>query len=466
MNDHPLLDNDESPEMVLLARMVWNPADARYCADNIDPSVFSSKAARTLFLAIAKESASGFTPSTLSAKLATGHADVSDLCVRLISGDGLESSFEGSPIELLVPAVTQWSLSEKFRKAVGFAQSSLDQRQVSVDEVRSALDRHLAMIDTASLTDRSYDDKHAMAEQVRQFLNNPEPQGLTFGFHKMDSRVMPLLNGNFVLVGGASGAGKSTVMRNMARSYVHRGHKTAVFSFEMLGLEQLPNLACMDTGLDIAKYIRQQLTPQETRRFDESLTWWENNENFILNERAAVTPDSILRAMKRYRAEGTEVFVIDHLHRVEYGQGRDEIRLPMAAFARDLKNFAADSGCKVIAGVQYVKIKPTVEPDDSSIREANNILEEGNYVFHVWQPLVAGEMTTTGEFIPRQLPDGSRVLADSAERGSTFGNDPERIYIKCGKQRIRPWRGMIVIPFNPASGLMYEQTHHENERAA
>jgi hypothetical protein len=234
----------------------------------------------------------------------------------------------------------------------------------------------------------------------------------------------------------------------------------------MLGLEQLPNFACMDTGLDLGKYIRQQFTSYESKQFDDALTWWEKNENFILNERAAVTPDSILRAMKRYRAEGTEVFVLDHLHRVIYGEGKDDIRLPMAAFARNLKNFGADNNCKVMAGVQYVKIKPTAEPDDSSIREANNILEEGNYVFHVWQPLVAGEMTIHGDFIPRSNADGSRVLADAAEKGAVLGNDPERIYIKCGKQRIRPWRGMIVLPFNPASGLMYEETHHTQEYAA
>lgn len=460
-----VIDNGTSPEMTLLARMVWNPDDARYCADNLDPSVFSRKSTRSLFLTIAKESASGFTPTTLSAKLASGDPDVAELLSDLLSSEGLEDSFEGSPIHILVPAVTEWATAEKFRKTIAAAHEALLDGMVPTD-VRDTLDRRLAAIDTASLTERSYDDKRVMADQVRDFLHNPEPQGLTFGFHKMDSRVMPLLNGNFVLVGGASGAGKSTVLRNFVRNYVRRGHKTAVFSLEMLGLEVMPNLVCMDTGLDIGKYVRQQLQGYEVRQFEEMLSWWENNDDFILNERAAVTPDSILRAMKRYRAEGVEIFVIDHLHRVTYGEGSDDLRLPMAAFARNLKNFAADQGCKVIAGVQYVKIKPTVEPDDSSIREANNILEEGNYVFHVWQPLVAGEQNVHGDFVPRQNPDGSRILADYAEKGATLGNDPERIYIKCGKQRVRPWKGMIAIPFNPASGLMYEETRHIEERAA
>jgi replicative DNA helicase len=457
--------NDGSPEFTLLARMVWNPEDARYCADNVDPSVFSSRASRQLFLTIAQESAKGFTPTTLSAKLATGRPEVRNLFDDLIGTDGLDDSFEGTPINQLVPAVTEWAKAEKFRKAVAIAHESLGSGDTP-DEVREKLDKHLASIDTASLTDRSYDDKHIMAAQVRDFLYSPEARGLTFGFERWDSRVMPMLEGNFVLVGGASGAGKSTVMRNVVRSLVHRGKKTALFSFEMLGLEQLPNLACMDTGLDIGRYIKQQFSPYEQKQFDDALSWWENNEDFILNERAAVTPESIFRAMKRYRALGVKVFVLDHLHRVIYGEGKDDIRLPMAAFARGIKNFAADENCIVIAGVQYVKIKPTVEPDDSSIREANNILEEGNYVFHVWQPLVAGEQTTTGEFVPRSNADGSRILADYAEKGAVLGNDPERIYIKCGKQRIRPWRGMIVMPFNPASGLMYDTNLRNEEYAA
>ena len=48
-----------------------------------------------------------------------------------------------------------------------------------------------------------------------------------------------------------------------------------------------------------------------------------------------------------------------------------------------------------------VKIKPQTEPDDSNIREANQILEEADAVFHIYQPLVVCDQHPDGFLSPR-----------------------------------------------------------------
>ena len=101
-------------------------------------------------------------------------------------------------------------------------------------------------------------------------------------------------------------------------------------------------------------------------------------------------------------------------------------------------------------------MEPNAEPNDSSIREANNILEEADRVLHVWRPLVVCDREPDGELSPRIGHNGERIFKDKAKRGDLVGEDPHRVYIKIGKQRIRPVGGLVAVHFNRYSGLMYE----------
>jgi hypothetical protein len=107
--------------------------------------------------------------------------------------------------------------------------------------------------------------------------------------------------------------------------------------------------------------------------------------------------------------------------------------------------------------VQYSKIKPHEEPSDDKIREANNILEEADAVFHIYRPLVACERDTTGTLHPLTKPDtGLPYFEHEAPKGSTLGHDPSAVYVKLGKQRRRLRDGLIRIPFNHRLAVLYD----------
>jgi hypothetical protein len=57
-------------------------------------------------------------------------------------------------------------------------------------------------------------------------------------------------------------------------------------------------------------------------------------------------------------------------------------------------------------------------------------------------------------------------LAHDAPKGAEIAEDQERVYLKLEKMRIVDGEGVIALPVNPKSGLIYEETHHESEEYA
>lgn len=446
--------NDLTPDLIVLGKMLWGDQDdAIRFAEMVDPGVFQSKATRRLFILMSREAPKGFSPTTLVPIVNSEAPECKQLLDRLMGRLGTDTANENASLEHIVESATAWSTTTKFLKSLTVAQEALAMGE-SYDKTRSTLERHLTAIDLGVLSGKSYDDKTDMVRRVRDFLDGDQ-HGLPFGYVKLDKKVTPILTGNFVVIAGRPGTGKSTDLRNWARNWVKAGERVVYFSLEMSGEEKLPLFACMDANLDYTRFVRKQFGRDEKTRFYAALEWWQAADNFRVNERSDVTPEWLLRQMHRYRADGFDIIVIDHLHRVRYtANQKGEVRLAMAEFAKALKSWGVDHSARVIAGAQLTKGDKHEEPDDDMIREASQILDEADKIFLKWLPLVAGLRTGNGDFVPTIGADGRRILASDAQKGADLGLDPTRTFLKIGKQRVRQFDGFVALPFNAASGVI------------
>lgn len=334
-------------------------------------------------------------------------------------------------------------------------------------EIRESLDA----LRTSETDGRRYDDIHQQADGVIDFLSQDEEPGLRFGFHQIDRAIVPILPGQLVEIGAASGAGKSTVARNFVAKWAgEMKQKTAFLSFEMTAQEQLLALGCMDTGIDAGDAITRNLSMDQRTALAKAVRWWERTDLLTINERGNVTPQSVLNAMERYVKAGHTLFVLDHLHRVDYGEAADErlLRTRIGSFAKRLKDFAKEHTVRVVALVQLMKMSPNDEPDQSNIRESAKIIEEADKILLVWRPLVACRRLYDGSVEPIEPTAGHRIFRDSDElpEGAVWGPDDTRIYFKSGKQRWRPKGGFFIVRFNPASTLMYDADRAEPRLSA
>jgi hypothetical protein len=441
------------PDLAVLERILFGPdEEANWLLDNVDAGTFQSKATRSLFVLLSRHIPNGASEKSLAPIV---EAEAPE-CVELFNRLRQNVYDNDSGTNALLDSLNAWAQITRFKKAVVTAERATA-AGTPYAEVRSVLDRQLLAIDTASIASKPFDNKQDMAMRVQDYLTGESPGGLPFGFSKLDARVPPLMLGNLVIVAGRPGTGKSTDLRNWCRNWVKAGEPVAYFSFEMTGEEKLPLFACMDAGVSYLKYVRRQFNRDEKERFFGALEWWVNCKNFKLNERSSVTPEWILKTMKRYRAEGFTTLILDHLHRIHYTPTqKGDIRLPMGDFARQIKSFGVDNGCREVCGAQFTKGDKHEEPGDEMIREAAPIIDEADKIFLKWLPLVQGTKYGDGSFQPSIGEGGRRIFASEAGKGSDIGMDSTRSYLKIGKQRVRDGDGFVALPFNPITGLITE----------
>jgi replicative DNA helicase len=422
---------------------------------------------RTIFAALRTVTPVGRTPDVLQVVAAlkrAGHAELQDRVSFLL--DAIPTV---DPLPNWIAGLRSASRTRQTVTALTQAVAELE-TGTSPDDVERALDRTFMAIRASVAETRVFDDRRVMAAAALDYLDNDGRTGTPYGFAPWDGAVLPALQGHLVLLGGASGAGKSCVARNVLRQWVQRSsRRVGWLTCEMTGEEQLVHLACIDAGVAIEDYYRRRLSADDRERFARELAWWRDTDLLRVNELGAVTPDTALRIFRRWREEGVTHFLLDHLHRLDYGANKsgDDLRIPVASFARALKTFAKDSESVVLALVQYSKIKPHEEPSDDKIREANNILEEADAVFHIYRPLVACERDTTGALYPLTKPDtGLPYFESEAPKGTTLGHDSSAVYAKLGKQRRRLRDGLIRVPFNHRLAVLYDTTRPDIRRIA
>jgi replicative DNA helicase len=452
----------EKQEQCVLCAALNEVSAWRTVTAQLQPRDFSSPDHQAMFAAISSVVPEGRGIDVVMMGQALRASNRADLLDYL--GETIDTSPTFEPLPTWITAVLEASISRRMAHAMTRAADAIASGTSRL-EAEHTLEQTLAAIRASAPDGRVFDDKRLMAASAIAYLDDDARAGTPFGFAPWDAAVLPVQPSNLVLIGGASGSGKSTIARNVLRNMVQRySRNVGWLTCEMSGEEQLVHLACIDSQVDLEEYYRRRLRDHQRNRFAAELNAWTETPLLKINEMGSTTPAQALSIFRRWREQGVTHFVLDHLHRLDYGavKSGDDLRIPVAAFAKALKNFAKDSEACVYALVQYSKIKPHEEPSDDKIRESNTILEEADAVFHIYRPNVACHMDHTGHLIPLVKGIGGRYFEHDAPKDSTLAPDREAVYVKLGKQRRRLRDGLIRIPFNHRLALMYDTQREDS----
>jgi len=445
-----------------LARALWDGEAAVVLADELVPQDFVAPTAQALFTIMAGIAAEGKSadPVSLGVRLRTdGSPELVALYESLLTADIQGIAFEVEP-EVLAESLRTDTYARRFKEMIAGAQTAID-RGFPIKKIEKRIEDRILALQSSVQNDRTFDDAKKQSNDVLEFYCDSSSQAaaLAFGFETLDRELLPPRPGNLFILAGPTGAGKSTVARNIYANWSH-GQKGALFSLEMSGLEQRVLLACIDSNVPILSYYKRCMTGEQQVAFSIALGRWQAG-NLTINERAHLTPERLLRAMARYLADGCRFFIIDHLHRIDYGAVKDsDLRIPVGNLAQSLKNFALTHKVVVLALAQVKKQSPHDEPDDSSIRETAKIAEEADGVMFVFRPLVACESAADGTLVPLKTPGGGRYFAHNKPKGAVLGADDENVFIKPGKFRVSPISALFKIPFRKETGRMYNEPRH------
>ena len=206
------------------------------------------------------------------------------------------------------------------------------------------------------------------------------------GWYNLDKRVGAYLPGDFIILAGAPGMGKSCAMLNLVQKMDKRGTKVLLFSLEMQLMQLQNRLISAHTGVSASKIRLFNMTAQETDKYvkyADSETFKESkivvcdDFDMTLNDIESVIP-----------SVGPDVVFIDYLGLItptikgsEYEQ--------MNEISRGLKKMAGRQQVPIFALHQLsrkVFERENKEPMLSDLRGSGHLEQDADFVFFVHRP--------------------------------------------------------------------------------
>lgn len=218
-------------------------------------------------------------------------------------------------------------------------------------------------------------------------------RGAATGFAELDELTLGWRPGRFVVIGGGTSVGKSSLALQSAIASAKAGHLTGVFSLEMDEDELTDRALAVLSGVDGQRMQTGFLLESDYKRLAHAAEELAALPLFF-DDTPGITPSELrrrVRAHSRRLRKPVGVVILDYVQLAK-GDGRHESRqLEVSDISRSLKRLAnpAELNCCVIALAQFnrqVDGRTDRRPRLSDLRESGSLEQDADTVALLWRP--------------------------------------------------------------------------------
>lgn len=226
-------------------------------------------------------------------------------------------------------------------------------------------------------------------EMVESSANTDKLTGLATGFDELNRRCGGFHGGEFILIAGRPGMGKSSFAVNIAEYVsIADGKTVAIFNLEMPKESILKRILCSQALIDSNKIITGKIEGEDWARLGRVLDKIAAAPLYI-DDSSVVTVSEIRAKCQRLKqTKGLSLVVIDYLQLMQ-GSGRNESRQQeISDISRSLKIMAKELGVPVIALSQLSRASESRQdkrPMLSDIRESGAIEQDADMVIFLYR---------------------------------------------------------------------------------
>ena len=206
------------------------------------------------------------------------------------------------------------------------------------------------------------------------------------GWCSLDQRVGAYLPGDFVILAGAPGAGKTCAMLNIIQKMEKRGHKVLLFSLEMKRQQLQNRIISAKTGIASSKIRRFNMESWEVDKYLEYSDSQEfKNSNILVCDDFEMTLSDIEGTIRK---TAPDVVFIDYLGLIKSTIKGSEYE-QMNEISRGLKKLAGNLQVPVFALHQLSRKifeREKKEPLMSDLRGSGHLEQDADFVFFVHRP--------------------------------------------------------------------------------
>jgi replicative DNA helicase len=226
-------------------------------------------------------------------------------------------------------------------------------------------------------------------------------------------RLIPFLEaGDFMLIAGRPGEGKSSILRSEAFQGALSGKKVVIFNLENGEIEYARYLIATVTGIDTFKLRKpKELNPGEVADVRKAIEKLLSIPLKIVTL-GAPTVFEIIRIARKLLTQGFEVFMVDYIQLIKNGIENEVQDLSVSSTM--LRGFALRYNVPVIAAAQLsreITRRTSGEPQLSDLRGSGSLEQDALIVVFTQLRDATEEFLrrfpqnlVTGEFIVRAVP--------------------------------------------------------------
>jgi len=230
-------------------------------------------------------------------------------------------------------------------------------------------------------------------DDIQRRMSSDDMVGIPTGFQSIDKFTGGWQETDFIVIGGASSMGKTSLGLAFCYNCAKAGIPSAVFSYEMGDTQLLQRLVSLESSVNNRYIMKGTLEDEELARVDTAIGKLEKTQLFV-DECKDSSLRYLLNKIRQYVITKDVKFVlVDYLQLVKgSGHSREQ---EVALVARELKNIAKELNITIVALSQLsrgVDRREGSRPTLSDLRESGEIEQASDIVMLVYRPEYYGIM--------------------------------------------------------------------------
>ena len=208
---------------------------------------------------------------------------------------------------------------------------------------------------------------------------------ITTGFPSIDKKLGCMQGGDFIILAGATGMGKTCMMINLVAAIANLGFKVDVFSLEM-SLKQLQNrLICSQTRVDASKFRTRSFKKKKKRVYEKYIKETLPNLPIKICSEYNITVDRVRDMAKK---SDSDIVFIDYLGLIN-GSNTKSTYDRISEISRELKLAAMETNKPFFVLHQLNRAyadRQDKTPRLSDLRDSGKIEQDADTVCFVHRP--------------------------------------------------------------------------------
>lgn len=209
---------------------------------------------------------------------------------------------------------------------------------------------------------------------------------LKTGYASIDEKIGSFQGGDYIILAGATGMGKTCMMLNLLMRMAKQGKRACVFSLEM-NLQQLQNrIICSCTGIPAHKMRGFTMSGKEVEKY---LAYADSDEFKSFQIEVSTTFDISIEQIKAVvQQTEADVVFIDYLGLIQ-GDLKKNSYERLGDISRQLKLLALETNKPFIVLHQLNRAtadRQDKRPQISDLRDSGKIEQDADYICFVYRP--------------------------------------------------------------------------------